>query len=271
MFCFAVGDIIYKRAAASGIGASHFMMLQAWTFCPGVTLYAWLTRTLDVHLSALWGALAGFCVLVALYNFAKSLKQGAVSTNAPIFRLNFTVTAVLAILLLGESLLLSKVAALAAALLAVWLILAERSAAVVRLSAGSLTRVLIATVAMGLTNFFYKVGLQAGALPETMVSAQAWVFCSLATLFNWWPERRLHILSGAWGYPTLAAVVSIVSFLLLLHGLMLGPASVLVPVAQMGFVFTSLFGAVQFKETLTFRKWTGLLVGVAALALFAVS
>jgi len=271
MFFFAVGDIIYKRAAASGIGASHFMMLQAWTFCPGITLYAWLTGTLDVHLSALWGALAGFFVLVALFNFASSLKQGAVSTNAPIFRLNFTVTAVLAILLLGESLTLSKIAALAAALLAVWLILAEPTTATVRSSAGSLARVLIATAAMGLANFFSKVGLQDGALPETMVSAQAWVFCSLATLFNWWPERRLRIPSDAWVYPTLAAATSVVSFLLLLHGLMLGPASVLVPVAQMGFVFTSLFGVVQFKETLTLRKITGLLVGVAALALFSVS
>ena len=271
MFCFAVGDIIYKRAAASGIGASHFIMLQAWFFCPGITLYAWATGTLDVHLSALWGGLAGFCALVALYNFASSLKQGAVSTNAPIFRLNFTITAALAILLLGESLTLNKVAALAAALVAVWLILAERGAAKVRPSAASLTRVLIATVAMGLANLFYKVGLQHGALPETMVSAQAWVFCSLATLFNWWPERRFHIPAGAWRYSSLVALVQAVSFLLLLHGLMLGPASVLVPVAQMGFVITSLFGVVLFKETLTVRKSAGLLVGVAALALFAIS
>jgi uncharacterized membrane protein len=271
MLCFAVGDIIYKRAAVRGISPRHFMMLQAWTFCPGITLYAWLTGTLDVHLSALWGALAGFFVLIALFNFASSLKQGGVSTNAPIFRLNFTITAALAILLLGESLPLSKVVALTAALLAVWLILAEPNAGGAHSSAGSLARVLIATAAMGFTNFFYKVGLQSGALPETMVSAQAWVFCSLATLFNWWPERQLRIPSGIWGYPTLAAAMSVVSFLLLLHGLMLGPASVLVPVAQMGFIFTSLFGVVQFKETLTLRKVIGLLIGIAALALFAVS
>ena len=271
MLCFAVGDIIYKRAAAKGIGASNFIMLQAWFFCPGITLYAWATGTLDVHWSALWGGLAGFCALIALYNFASSLKHGAVSTNAPIFRLNFTITAALAILLLGETLSLNKVAALTAALVAVWLILAERGAAKVRPSIASLTRVLVATVAMGLANLFYKVGLQHGALPETMVSAQAWVFCSLATVFNWWPQRRISIPAGAWPYSSLVALVQAVSFLLLLHGLMLGAASVLVPVAQMGFVLTSLAGVVWFKETLTVRKRIGLLFGVAALALFAVS
>lgn len=271
MFFFAVGDIIYKRAAANGIGASQFIMLQAWAFCPSVTLYAWATGNLDVHLSALWGGLAGFCALIALYNFAASLKLGAVSTNAPIFRLNFTLTAALAILLLGEALSPSKAVAIVCALAAIWLILVEPGAAAVRPSAASLARVMIATVAMGLANLFYKVGLQHGALPETMVSAQAWVFCSLATLFNWWQERRLRIPAGAWRYSTLVAVTQVFSFLLLLHGLMLGPASVLVPVAQMGFVVTSLVGAVLFKETLTPRKIAGLLVGVAALALFAVS
>jgi multidrug transporter EmrE-like cation transporter len=39
----------------------------------------------------------------------------------------------------------------------------------------------------------------------------------------------------------------------------------------MGFVFTALLGAMMFHETLNLRKRAGLLVAVAALALFAVS
>jgi drug/metabolite transporter (DMT)-like permease len=46
---------------------------------------------------------------------------------------------------------------------------------------------------------------------------------------------------------------------------------VLVPVAQMSFVFTALIGAALFHESLNWRKGIGLLVAVAALALFAVS
>jgi uncharacterized membrane protein len=271
MACFGVSDLIYKRGAAARIKAGEFVMLQSWVFCPGVTLYAWLTGTLDVHPSALWGALAGLFIYVAVFNFAASLRGGAVSTNAPIFRLNFTLTAALAILLLGETLTTTKASALAGALVAVWLLLAEPDAKHARLDGGSLTRVLIATVAMAFTNFFYKVGLQHGALPETMVSAQAWVFCSLATLLQWLPQRRFDLTAGAWRHSTIAALALGAAFILLLHGLARGPASVLVPVAQMSFVFTALAGAAVFHERLDARKALGLLVAVGALALFAIS
>jgi drug/metabolite transporter (DMT)-like permease len=271
MLCFGAGDLIYKRAAAAGIEASQFVMLQAWVFCPGVTLYAWLTGTLDPHLSALWGSLAGLFSLIAFTNFARSLQEGAVSTNAPIFRLNFTITAALAILLLGETLTITKLVALACALVAVWLLLAEPAARRVRPNLSSLTHVLIATVAMALANLFYKVGLQQGAPPETMVAAQAWAFCSTATLLGWLRERRFRFTPGAWRYSTLAAVTLAVAFVLLLHGLVQGPASVLVPVAQMSFVFTALLGAAMFRETLDLRKRAGLLVAAVALALFAAS
>ncbi len=271
MLLFGASDLIYKRAAAAGIEASRFIMLQSWVFCPGITLYAWLTGTLDLHLSALWGALAGLCSLIALTNFAHSLKDGAVSINAPIFRLNFTLTAALAILLLGEPLTAAKLVALTAALFAVWLLLAEPGRATGRPSARSLLRVLIATVAMGIGNLFYKIGLQQGALPETLVAAQAWAFGSTAIFFVLWRERRLPLMPWAWRYSTPAALVLVVAFVLMLHGLARGQASVLVPVAQMGFVFTALAGVVLFGESLTMRKRAGLLVAAAALALFAVS
>ena len=34
MVCFGASDLIYKRAAAAGIEAGEFLMLQAWIFCP---------------------------------------------------------------------------------------------------------------------------------------------------------------------------------------------------------------------------------------------
>ncbi len=271
MLCFGVGDLIYKRAAAAGIEPGQFVMLQAWVFCPGMTLYAWLTGTLDPHWSALWGSLAGLSALVAFTNFARSLQEGAVSINAPIFRLNFTITAALAILLLGEPLTITKLAALACALVAVWLLLAEPGARRGAANWRSLSRVLIATVAMAFANLFYKVGLQQGALPETIIAAQAWAFCSTATLIEWLRERRFYLRPGGWRYSALAAIVLAFATLLLLHGLARGPASVLVPVAQMSFVFTAVFGAVMFRETLDLRKRAGLLAAAVALALFAVS
>jgi drug/metabolite transporter (DMT)-like permease len=193
MLCFSAGDLIYKRAAANGIQSKHFAMLQAWVFCPSVTVYAWLTGTLDPHGSALWGSLAGVFLLIAVYNFVESLKSGAVSTYAPIFRLNFTITAAFAVLLLGETITAPKLAALACALAAVWLLLVEPGTPRGHVSLGSLTRVLVATAAMGFANLFYKVGLLHGALPETIVAAQAWAFCSLATLIGLVGDRGYRV------------------------------------------------------------------------------
>jgi drug/metabolite transporter (DMT)-like permease len=271
MLLFGVSDLIYKRAARAGIGAAQFVMLQAWVFAPTINLYAWATGTLDVHWSAAWGSLAGLFSLVAFYNFARSLKDGAVSTNAPIFRLNFTLTAALAIVLLGETLTLTKAGALACALVAVWLLLAEPGAVRGQIKLASLTRVLIATVAMAFANLFYKVGLQHGALPETMVSAQAWAFSSLATVLAVMQEKRLRLTPRAWPYSAPAALALLIGFVLLLHGLALGSASVLVPVAQMSFVFTAIVGVLLFREKLNGRKQLGLLVAGAAFVLFAVS
>ena len=72
--------------------------------------------------AAAWGLLAGALSLAGFYFFARSLASGAVSTNASIFRLNFIVTVVLVIGLLGEPLTLLKAVGLAFALLATWLL-----------------------------------------------------------------------------------------------------------------------------------------------------
>jgi len=271
MICFGAGDLIYKRAAAHGIESRQFIMWQAWVFCPGVTLYAWLVGKLDPHWSSLWGSAAGILSLIGFYNFARSLQTGAVSTNVPIFRLNFTVTAALAIILLAEPLSALKLGGLVCALLAVWLLLADPGGEKKHSDTGSLTRVLIATLAVALANLCYKIGLREGSLPETMVSTQAWAFSSTATLFAWLRERRFNWTPGTWKYSAPAAVLLAAGFLLLLHGLSIGPASVLVPVAQMSFVFTALFGVVVFREQLNARKWVGLAVAAAALGLFAMS
>jgi uncharacterized membrane protein len=271
MLCFGVSDVIYKRSALAGIAAGAFLMAQAWVFCPGVTLYALLTGTLDLHPSAWWGALAGAFLFAALYNFTQSLHGGAVSTNAPIFRLNFTLTAALAIVILGETLTGAKIVALGCALIAVWLLLAEAGSERGKISFASLGRVLFATAAMGLTNFFYKMGLVHGALPETMVCTQAWVFSSLATLSAFLRDRAFRVPARTWPYSALAALGLFGAFILLMHGLARGPASVLVPMAQLSFVITALAGIALFGERLDARKGLGLGCAVVAMVLFAIS
>ena len=272
LICYGLADIIYKRAAMAGLRAEQFLMGQAWFLFPSLVTWAWLSGRLVPSWPALWGSAAGLAVLIGFYNYSRSLRLGSVSVIAPVFRLNFLVTAGLAIGLLHELLTAWKVGGFALALLAGWLLLGgtvrqgpvERSAA-----RRALLQALLATVAAGTANFFYKVGLIGGATPETILVAQGMVFTSLITALSVTLNRRVLPPRGFARHSAPAAAVLLGAFLFLLHALRLGAASVVVPMAQMGFVVAALIGVVVFREAWTLRKAAGLCAAAAALTLLA--
>jgi len=274
MLFYGLADLVYKRAAAAGVQARHFLMVQAWCFAPAIVLYGLGTGTLAGGEAMLWGMGAGLFIFVALYNFARSLAGGAVSVNAPVFRLSFAITAALAVLLLAEPLTAWKLAGLAAALAAVWLLLGAREpgeAPARRASGSSLARVLIATIAMAIVNLFYKLGTLAGGSPATVLAGQASVFITLATGFSWARDRGMRPPRAAWAHAPAAAVLLLFATVMLLAGLARGEASVLVPIAQMSFVVTAALGLAFLREPLTARKAAGLAFAVGALAFLAKS
>ena len=274
MVCLGLADLLYKRGAAAGVPAHHFLMVQAWCFAPAVTFYGLATGTLELKAYMLWGMGAGLFVFVALYNFARSLKTGPVSLIAPIFRLSFTVTTALAVLLLGEPLGAWKAAGLALALAAVWLLLggdggtgAEPGAA-----RSPLAQALIAMAAMGVANFLYKVGAASGGSPATFIAGQAAVFLPLATGYAWIIDREVRAPSAAaWTHAGSTAALFLLGLVLMFESLTRGQASVLVPITQMGFVVTAAIGVVFLREAFTLRKGAGLAFALAALIALALS
>jgi drug/metabolite transporter (DMT)-like permease len=271
MLLFGAGDLIYKRGAAAGALPHQFLMVQSWVFLPTVATYGLLTGSLHFVVGTLWGLPVGVFVLTGFYNFAYSLKSGPVSVNAPVFRLSFVITAGLAVVFLGEPLGGYKVAGVALALAAVWLLLAAPTAADAgrHESRSSLARVLIATAAVGIANFIYKFGLHAGAMPASLIVAQATVVVSCSTAFTRVVDGRIRPSRAVLRNAPLAGVAIALAFCLMVESLVRGDASVMVPVAQMGFVATSLFGFLFLREPFSLRKGAGLLAALAALASLA--
>jgi drug/metabolite transporter (DMT)-like permease len=246
--------------------------VQTWFFSSFAILYGLLSGALALNRGALWGAAAGVLVVIGYYNFARSLKSGAVSTHATIFRLSFAVTVALAVLVLGEPLTAPKLAGLALVLVAVWLLLAAPGAAsgdAHRERRSSLARVLVATVAVGIASFTYTLGLREGATPISLVAAQGAVAVTLSTAFSAYVDRGIRPSRAAWSHAPVAAALLVVAFTLLAKGLESGEASVVVPVAQMGFVVTALLGFFFLREPFTARKGAGLAAALAALASLA--
>ena len=272
MLLYGVADFVYKRGAAAGAPPHQFLMVQTWFFSSLALLYGLVSGTLVFNAGALWGAATGVLVVIGYYNFAYSLRSGSVSTNATIFRLSFAVTVALAVLVLGEPLTAPKLAGLALVIVAVWLLLAAPAAgngAPDRANRSSLARVLVATVAVGIASFTYKLGLRAGAVPIALVVAQGAVAVTLSTAFAAYVDRGIRPSRTAWSHAPVAAVLLVVAFTFLAHGLEGGEASVVVPVAQMGFVVTALLGFLFLREPFTARKGAGLAAALAALASLA--
>jgi drug/metabolite transporter (DMT)-like permease len=272
LLLYGVADFVYKRAAAAGAQPHQFLMVQTWFFTSLALVYGLVSGTLAFGAGALWGAAAGVLVVIGYYNFAWSLRHGSVSTNATIFRLSFAVTAALAVLILGEALTAAKVGGLALALIAVWLLLAGPAARGGRAdveSRASLARVVIATIAVGVASFTYKLGLLAGAAPIALVVAQGGVAVTLATAFAARIDGGIRPSRAALSHAPVAAVLLVCAFVFLARGLQGGDASVIVPIAQMGFVVTALLGFVLLREPFTLRKGAGLAAALAALASLA--
>lgn len=271
LVCYGLGDLVYKRAAVTGVPTHQFMMVQTWFFLSFVTLYGFVTGTLTFGAASLWGAAAAVFAFTGFYNFAQSLKSGSVSINAPIFRLSFTVTAALAVVMLGEPLTSDKSVGIALALAAVWLLLGGGAggSSARKPIASSLVRVLIATVSVGVANLVYKYGLRAGATPASLLVVQAMTVVTMATSLSSYIDGGIKPVRRVWRFSIAAAVLLSSAFVLLLEGLARGEASVLVPIAQMGFVVTAVVGFVFLRETFTPRRGVGLIAALAALASLA--
>jgi drug/metabolite transporter (DMT)-like permease len=129
--------------------------------------------------------------------------------------------------------------------------------------------VLIATATVGVGNFVYKLGLQAGANPASMITAQGVVVITLATVFVGAIDRRIRPSVAALRYAPRAAIVLAFAFAFMVEGMARAQASVVVPIAQMGFVVTALLGFLFLREPFTARKGAGLAAALAALASLA--
>lgn len=271
LVAYGVCDFVYKQAAAAKIRADHFIMAQAWLYCPTIVVYTLLAHKFVPVPAALWGSIAGLATFTGLYWFSRSLTVGAVSTNSSIFRMNFIVTAVLAVAVLGEPLTLRKTAGLVLALLAMRLLVEKDkgTAAAGALRTRSLLQVGAATLAFGASNFFHTIGLRHGAVPETLVVAQAAVFMPLATLVVLVKDGRLAPPAHAFRFSAPAAVLQLVATVTLVRAIALGQASVLVPIAQMGLLVAAVLGIVVLHERATPRKLSGLALAAAALATLA--
>jgi uncharacterized membrane protein len=271
LVCFAINDLLFKRAAQAGAASHQVMTALTLTMLPCFVGYGLVTQSVVPTAPALWGSVGAVFAYVGFYNFSRSLQSGAVSIAAPVFRLQFVVTAVLALALLGERLSSAKVFGLCLATAAVWLLLAGGGRAAIEMPREGVVRLLAATVALGVAFFLFKLALREGATPATVLICQITMLSSLSVLCAIVIDRGFTVSRAALRYGVPFGVSQAIGFAALIEALSVGEASVLVPIAQLSFVLTALVGLAAMNETVTLRKTVGLLAAVGAVGFLALA
>ncbi len=271
LLCFGINDLIFKRAAQHGVSSHNMMMTVSLTMFPLVLAYGMFSGKLAADLAALWGAVGGVFTFIGFYSFSRSLGSGAVSIAAPVFRLAFVVTSALAIAFLPERLTLLKAAGSGFAVVAAWLLLGGMGKAGTEISREGLGQVLFATLCVGVSFFFFKLGIVQGASPASVLLAQNIALTACATAASITIDKRFSASPAALRHGIPFGIIQAIGFGSVIEGLGSGEVSILYPIAQLSFLVTAFVGLLFLKEKVTPRKMAGLGAAIGAVAVLGLA
>ncbi|MFC1665384.1 EamA family transporter [Pseudomonadota bacterium] len=275
----SLGDGVYKRSQNHKAYPELFLVYQSYSF--GITSLA-LVYIFDVFrtdwVAWKYGPICGVVGFTAYFCFLSSLREGQVSINTMIFRLSFVLTAVLAIVFLGEPITLQKSIGLITAALAVLsltvfpILFSNGSANKTHVSTpGSRKSIILAITAMlllGVLSFVYKLAASEGVPGPSLIFIQFAFFSPIAMLYAYFRKRFVwHQTSVNHGLS--AGVLLSLALILLVSALGRGDAGVVVPINQMSFVLIAVLAVPWFKESWTI--WKTIAVGFAALTIWLLS
>ena len=276
----AVADLLYRVAQQRGIDAPNFIFWQSTIFTAiiwAVAVSSWVILGDDgpvdfIHSSTwLYGVPAGVFGYLGLTLFVASLRTGDASVNAPIFRLNFVVTALGAIIILGESADPIKLGGILLAVLAVLVLLNITQISAIRSNVRSILLAVAASLFFGVAGLISKAGLDTGdigAIPMVLTQTVGFQQAAIITLLR---RRNFGISRPVVQFAPGIAVIQITWAVLLFESLRIGDASISYPIVQMSFVITAILAVIFLKEEMNWSKGGGLVLAIIAVGVLGLS
>ena len=269
----AVADLLYRVAQQRGIDAPNFIFWQSTVFTTiiwAASVTSWVIFGGDgpigfIHSSTwLYGVPAGVFGYLGLTLFVASLRTGDASVNAPIFRLNFVVTALGAIIILGESADPLKLGGILLAVLAVLVLLNITQISAIRSNVRSLLLAVAGSIFFGVAGLISKAGLDTGdigAVPMVLTQTVGFQQAAIITLLR---GRNFSISRPVVQFAPGIAVIQVMWAVLLFESLRIGDASISYPIVQMSFVITAILAVIFLKEEMNRSKGGGLVIAIIA-------
>lgn len=262
-----ISDFLYRRARIAGASPKFFLLLQAIFFNTLNYCYIVLQGSLKISvLTVFFGVCCGFLGYFSILLFLKSLGQGYASINAPIFRLSFIITAILAITFLNEILSFGKILAIS---LAVFSIIAlSKGLKNGHISSGMILPLLLATLLNGLVGFLYKIAISSGSTPTGILVIQGAVFITCSFIIAIRSGTVVKSRSVMIHAPICGILLGS-AFLLLLESLKYGEVSVNFSIVQLSFVLTSVLAIIILREKFRIINLVGIIAAILSVMSFA--
>lgn len=270
MVCYGVADFAYGSAARKGVSAATMTTSQACFVLPVTAIWAWAGGTYVWTRPALLGLAAAILIFFGFWAFMRSVRLGEASVSTPIYRISFVITALLAILFLGEPMTARKGIGFLLAGASIFFISNFRIGGDgLHGRGGSIFWALAAMCAVGLLNIVYKLGVANGVSPPMFLHSQAVFFISIAFGFAYLTQGGPRFSRTGWAHSFTSAVSITGGIISMLTAFQTGQASVVTPIVQLSFAVSVLMATWWLGERFTARKLTGLAFAVATIAAFS--
>ncbi|MDD5729112.1 MAG: EamA family transporter [Victivallales bacterium] len=267
-FCAAVNDVIFHHYAQRlrSRGAYILIIGTVWTFLFAVFMdfklfFSWNTL--------FWGILSGVFSAMSNILLIEGMLHSDVGKCSTVYHLNLVFVVLGAFLFLGEAVTFIKLAGILFALLAVFLFFSDapHTRQRGRIVRSGLYLVGGAALLRAATGLSYKYALDAGIDRNALLALNGMVWMVSGGFYILFKERASYVKFSfrnfTYGVISALLICGAVHFLIL--SLRRGEASIILPLAQMSFIFTSLFGVLIFREKLSRRKILGILAGTVCI------
>lgn len=258
-----VFELVYRLAHKKGMHESTYMVAQTGTVFLCLCLYSsGMGFSITPELVAL-AVCSGIVGMITGWSHIYAIGRGPVAVTSSMRKLGFIVTAVLAVIVLGEELSSQRIAGLA---------IAATALIIMGWAPGKDHRphpaIFISLVGVGIMTFFHKVASSYDISVTTFLMIQSGTAHLAAHLTcikrgGYKPNKRLI------RFAAMSGLMISLSMTLGMYALRNGDAVIIAPILQLGFLITAPISFWLFKEEITKHKVAGLVIGTTAIVLFA--
>lgn len=272
MFCKSLIDFIGCKAAKDGKnGANLYYIIQSITILT-LQLILWGTGIINVSfdkVSVIYGLVVGAFSFISYLLYIYSLKGENGSVYITVYRLNFIVSSVIAIVGMNEKLTAGKSLGIIFCLLAIIMFVDFKQSKMKKYDK-YITLAIIASITTGIMNIINKFALSAGSGSDSLLTYRYLVVVLICFLSS--TSKNYNITAGL-GKATKNVVLSAIasgtlmlgSLYMLYYALKTGDVSIVTPIVQSCFIFTSVLLFIFYKEKLTPKKITGIIFAICCI------